>query len=426
MTVKDIPKPYGSAFRAACFAFDAAAAADTRTATQANDPADAQSAPDALAFAPNAGIDVGIFSPDAAGRLGVKRFYPTATTTRTPTDSHTDSHTDSQTDHPTTTRVDVAPYVRRLFAPTPMCGHPPGLHEATGRVVRCGIEVAGRVSPTVPLCLGTDDAPVDTILSAAPARVAIRPGERDELSVVTGGGGVTATFVFPEGAGSRVHYLPAAEGMATMVVSPEDAAKQFAALTGRPAAELRQFAVELTLTGAAAGGDSGATDPGSAAIDSGRRNLRRDYLLEPTLREGVRLAWVNRFGAVDYHTFPAATERRVAGSRLRILSEGGYRTVATAAAVSETLVGEPCDAATAQWLAEIHSSPAVWRVGYAADIGEGGLESAAAGLFESVDEGVDDFERVEAAGGEVRTSPLHPGSVTVTISPATNNVSRKL
>ncbi len=123
--------------------------------------------------------------------------------------------------------------------------------------------------------------------------------------------------------------------------------------------------------------------------------------MDRTSKEGRRLAWLNRFGAGDYHTFPVVAETRVSGERTRIFTRDGYRTVATDAAASEIVLSEPCDAATAMWLAGIFSSPAVWRIT--------GPE----------------FERVEVSGGEVRSSPLQPQTVRVEVLPAGKSVSRK-
>jgi hypothetical protein len=215
-----------------------------------------------------------------------------------------------------------------------MCGLPAGVYEGRGRVASCFIEVPGFTSAAVALTGGTEDAPLNTILSAAPATVRIRPGEKDEIAVITAGG------------------------------------------------------MEVTVV-----------EGGSAGIEAipGRR-----YILDVVSKGGRRLAWVNRYGAIDYHTFPVAGEVRSTGGRTRIYSPGGYRTVATEAYRSETLLSEPCDAATAEWLAEIFSSPAVWTV-------DGST-----------------CERVEVAGGEVACSPARPSVVSVTLSCPVKTVSRKL
>jgi hypothetical protein len=95
-------------------------------------------------------------------------------------------------------------------------------------------------------------------------------------------------------------------------------------------------------------------------------------------------------------------EFRSEGSRTRIETPAGYKTVATAARQSLKLLSDPCDAPTAEWLSELFSSPAVWLIT--------GTE----------------YEKVEVASGETVATPLQPTVVSVTISPAAVNISRKL
>lgn len=334
MVVTNFPKPYQSAFREACFTLDGAQ-------TDGN-------------------TDVGIFASGVAEPLGVKRLYGTGAKS-----------------------VNVAPYLRRLFSPEPLCAKPHAIYEAAGRVVSCRVEVPGFSSAAVPLTFGTEDAPTDAALSARGERVVIRPGERDELSVIASGGRVEPAVLFSVGGVEHrddSYYAFMTSKPVVMVVDADVAGATFERLTGLPAEEMTEFTVELAL---------------------GEAVVRRRYAVDRTSRGGVRLAWVNRFGAVDCYTFPVVAEKRISGERTRILSAGGYRTVATASETSEVLVSDQCDTATGEWLSEIWSSPVVWRIA--------GSE----------------FERVEVAKGELRCSPLHPEAVAVVVSHAVKTVSRK-
>jgi hypothetical protein len=341
MNVTNFPRPYQSVFSEACFTLGG--------------------------VQDSGGLDIAICSPGIAGPLGVKRFYGTGAAS---------------------VSVNAAPYVRRLFSPGPMCGLMPGLHKADGRVVSCYIEAPGYSSAAVPLTFGVEDCPQDVILSAAPETVKIRPGERDEISVITSGGVIKPVVVFSH---SGIEYTddscpPAnSEGMMTVVVDAIAVREAFELSTGAPASEMTGFSVELPV----GSGTSGGTV------------LLRRYLIDRTSMGGRRLAWINRYGAIDYHTFPTVTETGLSGGRTRIFTPAGYRTVATAAETSETLVSEPCDGTMAAWLAEIFSSPAVWQID-----GTG-------------------FERVEISNGGAVFSPLYPRTVSVTVSPGTKVVSRK-
>lgn len=339
MNVITTPKPWQSVFRDACF--------------------------DLGGIDAPGGIDIAICSADAVEPLGIKRLYAQGAAS-----------------------VNVAPYMRRVFAVEPLCGGMVGLGRAVGRVAMCYLEAPGFTSAAVPLTCGTVDAEVNEMLSAAPETVKIRPGERDEVSLVTGTVIVTPFIVFNhEGVDHIDNSFSACSvaGMVTMVVDADEIASRLGSAVGVPASEIGEFTVELR------------SGTGVAATV-----LHRRYSIDRTSRGGRRLAWVNSYGAVDYYTFPVVPESRVSGRCTRILTSGGYRTVATAAESTETLMSEPCDEGMAGWLAEIMSSPAVWTI-------EG-----------------ERFERVEVAGGEVKCRALQPRTVMVEISPATKTPSRKL
>jgi hypothetical protein len=260
-----------------------------------------------------------------------------------------------------------------------MCDRPGGLHPAPGRHVSCHISGAGVVSRPAILCGGSCDGQPNTLLSASPADHTIAPGERDEMSVVSEDrlraeiaftrGGVTHTDTSIES--------PAVEGVATLVIDADDIAARFRRLTGGSAEELTAFTVTLR--------------PTQAGFEN--RRLVRRYTVDRTPRTGRRLAWINRLGTIDYHTFPVAAEFRSGGSHTLVETSSGPRTVATGATQSLRLLSRPCTASEAEWLSEIFSSPAVWTVD-----GTG-------------------FERVGVAPGEVVCTPLSPTVVSVVISP---------
>jgi hypothetical protein len=179
----------------------------------------------------------------------------------------------------------------------------------------------------------------------------------------------------------------AAEGIITAVIDTGDVFARYQTLTGGAADELTEFTVRLRLE------QAGYT----------ARRVERRYVIDRARRSGRRLAWVNRFGVIDYYTFPVVDKFRSAGSRTRVVTADGYRTVATSGAQSIGLLSEPCGAVEAEWLSEIFSSPAVWMIDWA-----GG------------------FEKVEVEAGEVVSTPLRPTVVSVVVAPGEPPVSRKL
>jgi hypothetical protein len=339
MNVTALPAGYGSAYRPACVEL-----AEVR--------------------APG-GVDIEISVPGRYEPLGVKRIYSADTAS-----------------------VNIAPYARRLLAPTPLCDRGAGIYIGTGRTVSCFVSAPGFSSAATALCGGRENAAMNVVISAAPATVKIAPGERDEVPVISDDW-VLPVVTFRRGS---VTYTDTSmgqrnsEGILAAVVDADAVCASYSRLTGGAAEELSEFRVRLNLE----------------QVGYTGRVLERRYLIDRTPRGGRRLAWVNRFGAVDYHTFPAVEEFRSHGSRTRIETPAGYRTVATVAGQSLKLLSEPCDVLTAEWLSELFSSPAVWMV-------DGGA-----------------WERVEVAAGEVVCSPLQPSIVSVVVSPAAVNVSRKL
>lgn len=332
-----MPPAYGSAFRPACLVLSGVEAP--------------------------AGVDIEIRSAVGGEVLGVKRIYSSDEAS-----------------------VNVAPYIRRFLAPTPMCGSTAGIYVGTARAASCFLSAPGFTSDAVMLCAGVEDAPANVLLSASPPVVKIAPGERDEMGIISG------SRVYCEVSFSRSGTLYTeqigqrnAAGSLAAVIDADAVCRAYASRTGGAADELTDFTVRLRLEQAGFEG----------------RVIERRYTVDRGARTGRRLAWVNRYGAVDYHTFPVCEEFRSGGSRTRIETPAGYRTVATAAGQSLKLLSEPCDAAGAEWLSELFSSPAVWMV-------EG-----------------PEFEKVEVAAGEMVSTPLQPAIVSVTVSPAAVNVSRK-
>jgi hypothetical protein len=311
------------------------------------------------------GIDIEISSPGRLEPLGVKRIYASGAAV-----------------------VNVAPYARRLLDPKPMCDSPAGIFVGPGRAASCYIYSPGLSTEAVMLCGGTEHAPMNTMLSEAPPEVKIAPGERDEIPVISQDRVVPELHFTHNGVSYTDHPFGQrnASGILAAVIDLDTVWRSFTARTRADAGLLERFTVRLRLE------QQGFTE----------RIVERHYVIDRSGRRGRRLAWVNRYGAIDYHTFPVVDEFRSGGSRTRMETPAGYRTMATTASRSVRLLSGPCDPMTAEWLSEIFSSPAVWTVDGA------------------------EYEKVEVSRGEVVCSPLRPSTVSVVLSPSAANVSRKL
>jgi hypothetical protein len=280
--------------------------------------------------------------------------------------------------------VNVAPYVRSLLSPLPLCDKAMGVNTDRKRYAICRVSAAGVTSDVAYLTAGTVDAPTDVILSAAPDRLTIRKGEKDEITVITTGGGVTPSIIFPYGGleySDNIYLGNSSTGMHTFVVDEAMVASRFAGTTGLARENMREFIVMLS---------------------SGDIQIKRRYVVDATPHRGRRLAWVNRYGAIDYYTFPDTDSRTLSGGRGRILSSAGWSTVATKAEDWTSLTSDYEEGATLEWLAEILSSPRVWIV-----------------------EGNKSIE-VDVADGSVLFDPTLPGNMTLKVRPSAVVVSRKL
>lgn len=309
------------------------------------------------------GVDMKIYCSQSLTPLGTKRLYSATTAT-----------------------VNVAPYARRLWKPTPLVAMGPGMHIDAGRHVTCWIEGGGLTSRSVVLCGGAQDDERNWLLSASPDTVSIAPGEADEMSVLSGDW-VSTIVTFRRG---NLTYTDTslgqrnADGMVTALIDANNMARRFSSLTGAMTVDLDEFTVRMKIE--------------QSGYES--RLVERHYVIDRTVRPSRRLAWINRFGAVDYHTFPLAAGFRSQGARSRVETSAGRRTAYTTARQSIRLQSEPCGEADAEWLSEIFSSPAVWMV-------EG-----------------KEFSEVEVEAGEVVCSPFQPTVVEVVISPVSQGFSR--
>lgn len=324
MTIKTLPKAMQSAFRPACFVLSGAGS-------------------------PQTAVDVAINTQLQPGApIGTKRLYPAPDGT---------------------VSVNVAPYLRGFFDVKPIFRETSGPGLATGRLVPCSVSAAGYTSPIVQLGSGTEDIPTSEILSAAPSHVTVGPTDMDEVALVT------TAKVIPE---LVMHYWGddyvertmsqiASTGMIAVSIDVADCIRRLKDRVRVPEERVNDFILRLRLV--------------SGSVET---VLERHYTIDKERTGGVRLAWVNRYGAIDFHTFPTIEAVRTDGKKQ-----------------THTLVSEVCDEGRAKWLSEIFSSPRVWRA-------DGKT-----------------LEQVTVADGEVVASPLKPTYVSLSITPATKTPSRK-
>jgi hypothetical protein len=314
--------------------------------------------------APN-GLDVEVLPAASSNVLGVKRIYGTGQFA-----------------------VNASPYISSLLAPEPLCSESMGLVFGPRRYAGCRVKAAGNTSPVAYLTAGIDNAPVGSILSAAPTTLTIRPCEKDEISVITGGGSVTPTITFFHNGSEYTDDIFLSDfgaGVLTFVVDQAAVAQKFSSRTGLDGQDMREFTVVLRLT----------LQGGQYAY------VRRKYIVDTTPHRGHRLAWINRYGAIDYYTFPDTTLRTLSGGRGRIISATGWSAISTETEDWTLLTSDYEQGSTLEWLAEILSSPRVW-------------------IIER-----DVATEIDVADGAVSFDPTLPGNLTVRVRPSAVSISRQ-
>lgn len=222
--------------------------------------------------------------------------------------------------------VNVAPYVRSMLE-TALFSAP--LRSAPVRVVVAGAGVATYTSPYVTLAAGRKNLPANRILSAEPDEAVVGEYDFDEVAIVTSAT-VQPELVFVKD--GREHLYMGLDSVASkeMIVIKADVRKwliRLMSVANVPYDDVDRFILRLRLV-------SGAVQ---TIVERRYRVANRPA--------GVRLAWVNRYGAVDFHTFPTVEKQT-------------HRPGETL----HTLLSEPLGAAGAEWLAEILSAPTVWRM----------------------------------------------------------------
>ena len=127
----------------------------------------------------------------------------------------------------------------------------------------------------------------------------------------------------------------------TTVLRTDDMAEMFAEQTGKKPEELEGFTVEIY----------------ADYVHVATLNYRVD-----DSAGGMRLGWLNRYGVMDYFTFPVVCSRSLAVEKSRVLSGEGYRISGMNTEESAVISSgyRPTDEIRA--LAAILSSPAVWQI----------------------------------------------------------------
>lgn len=263
--------------------------------------------------------DVQIIRYDTGKTLGVKRFRGVQSC-----------------------RVNAAPYMRTELDIRPMNDFFTGLY-TSGRTVSCAVACGDTMSEAVLLTAAAVETATGKLLSDIASVRSIGHGDWDELSFIAPFSIVEMNILmYGAQASANVNISEDQLGadIIAAVVCTDDIAEMFSQQTGKQPDELEEFTVEIYAD--------------YVPVTS------VNYRVEPSAN-GMRLGWVNRYGCMDYFSFPVVCSRSLSVEKSRILSGEGYRTIGINAEESAVVSSgyRPKDEIRA--LAAILSSPAVWR-----------------------------------------------------------------
>lgn len=186
------------------------------------------------------------------------------------------------------------------------------------RVIEASITADWVESDSVPV-IYADKRPQANRFMSDLRRRTIMPGQIDELPVY-----VTAPAVVAYGAIS----VPVPEGISYVGFQvPSDA----------PA----RFSVEMRT-------------PGGEVLD------RVEYEIEET--DGVRLAWINAYGQIDYWNFAVRRKSTTKITKEKIYTESGYTSTSMQVDTTDTAISRPLPEALTDVLCQMFVAEDVWRL----------------------------------------------------------------
>ena len=240
--------------------------------------------------------------------------------------------------------INIAPYALACLNILPyMSGNQ--LIQATGRTAKMYLTTDGELSEVRHIAAGRMTLPVGVLLSDRALRC-IAPGEFDEFSFIAPEGDVWAEFSVSDAKGLRYSWrMPPFVSDGGMVVCPVDMrviARMVADEVGLAVGDINKVKVVIYF--------------GSDAA------FEVNYVVEAVTAQGVRLAWISRYGTVECYTFPICTERKLATKRLGETQSGDGVTFPLVEAWQEqTISSGLLPSTTVQCLSDIVVASKVWQ-----------------------------------------------------------------
>lgn len=240
--------------------------------------------------------------------------------------------------------VNIAGYVQRQLNIWPATETVCGIYPAPGRMATARIRVGSLTSQAVPVSGGTVRAETGHALTDKPDGGTLGRRDIEEVAFVAPGQSVTARITL---GGSSTHQiaLPSItcdDGMYVVLIAMQDIENRLAEAGKGPVTAYRTLTLGIT---------AGSLGP-----------LNRRYRIVDRSGNSTRLAWVNRYGAIDAFTFEHIGTELITAKKQRVCTRNGYEVLGSEAETETALhVAAGC-AAQMRWLGGLIASPAVWRL----------------------------------------------------------------
>ncbi len=257
-------------------------------------------------------VDVEVIDTDAGETLGIRRVR-----------------------HLEEAVLNITGYLTRALNPRPLPHDALGWVEPVGRDVGVCLACGDLLTDPCRFVASLEGLQVGTLLSDLRRRTLAR-GERDELS-----------FLLPA-CHVEAHALPAGGAQGRVVVAAADHGGGLLSLAIDGSTLLHQL------------------PEGSGAIEleivvDGRPLTSLHYLLGVELHDGLRLGWLNRYGAIDYFTF-RSLQRHLVSDKERVLTPSGALVVSSQATVEHSISSGYLSCRDAEVVAGVLSSPRLWLI----------------------------------------------------------------
>ncbi len=231
--------------------------------------------------------------------------------------------------------VNVAPFVQELVEVVPQSSK--GFNEAAKRTVEISVRVGDDRSPRVILAAGTQALEQGVLLSSSKNRV-IAPSQTDEIAFIPTSTEVWASITVTDTQGRKYSwreapYLYDGRGVVT-------------------------YGVDASAIMAEAEVQAGVEPDSICRIEVGILfEMTEAFVVVYEVKrstQGVRLSWVNRYGAIDSYTFPIVNQSKIVTTDNPSAPKSAWRCL--------TISSDILPRQQIEWLAEVATARLVWMV----------------------------------------------------------------